>query len=173
MKYKLITVNGNKDITTIVDVANQSYEEHYLHLWKDNGARYISETISESIFQEWVKNNSNIFLKVVVEDEIVGYIKLNKNRDVNGNHSSNNLELDKIYLIQKFSGKGLGTYCLEEIESIARKLNTKIIWLKVMANNQAVQFYLKNGYAIIGDTKLEHPMVIPEHSSMYVMSKSL
>lgn len=173
MKYRQITEVNTLDIAAMVDVANESYKEHYLHLWKDNGVQYMAQTISESVFKEWVYDNSSIFLKVKSKNEIAGYIKLNKNLDLNGNLSSKHIELEKIHLLQNYSGNGLGTFCMEEIERIATRENVKTIWLKVMAKSKAVQFYLKNGFEIIGKTELVHPMILSLHSEMYIMSKSL
>ena len=64
------------------------------------------------------------------------------------------LHLEKLAIIPKYQGKGIGTYCIDAIEKIAKELNCNHISLEVFDKSEhAIKFYEKNNY-IICDEKI-------------------
>lgn len=69
-------------------------------------------------------------------------------------------KINKSYLFQKlatspeFGGKGIGTFCLEEIEKLAKSNNCKEIICEVYNKSEhAKAFYLHKGYEVYGKTE--------------------
>lgn len=61
------------------------------------------------------------------------------------------MKIQKIYVLPEFHGKGIGFKLLNEAKSLANSQNLKSIFLQVNRNNEAVNFYLRNGFKIIDE----------------------
>ncbi|HFU4497084.1 TPA: GNAT family N-acetyltransferase [Streptococcus suis] len=63
------------------------------------------------------------------------------------------LRFEKLACSPKFSGKGIGSYCMKYIETIAEQLNCEKVCMEVYSPSQhALDFYLHKGYVICGET---------------------
>ena len=56
---------------------------------------------------------------------------------------------------------------------MAESFHKKIIWLEAMKKGSAHQFYLNNGFKILGNTKVELPGVIENESEMWLLGKNV
>lgn len=80
-------------------------------------------------------------------------------------------ELSKLYVLERFYGKGVGQRLIYEVESLLRENGHRQLWLEVYTQNaRAVAFYKKQGYASIGE--VEFPMEKNTYLN-YVMMKDL
>ena len=60
-------------------------------------------------------------------------------------------ELSKLYVLERFCGKGVGYGLLREVERRAREQAATQLWLEVYAlNPRAIAFYKRQGYRDIG-----------------------
>jgi len=87
-----------------------------------------------------------------LRNEIIGFAQLNLASHEDCVSGPNPVELQRIYVVPKSIGLGVGTqlieYCMEE----ARKRGYKTFWLGVWENNQrALKFYQKFGFKEVGD----------------------
>jgi ribosomal protein S18 acetylase RimI-like enzyme len=65
-------------------------------------------------------------------------------------------ELNKLYILEWFCGKGIGYNLLNEAEKIAREKNAEQMWLWVLeTNDRAISFYERQGYEIIGEAPFQ------------------
>lgn len=61
-------------------------------------------------------------------------------------------ELNRLYILEWFCGKGIGYHLLEMAEQRARSAGNNQMWLWVLdSNRRAVAFYERQGYAHIGN----------------------
>lgn len=68
--------------------------------------------------------------------------------------ADNSLHFEKLACSPKYTGKGIGTFCMSYIEEIANKTNCKKVHLEVYSPSQhAIDFYLHRGYKICGEMK--------------------
>ncbi|WP_111309173.1 GNAT family N-acetyltransferase [Confluentibacter sediminis] len=68
-------------------------------------------------------------------------------------------ELSKLYVLERFYGKGIGFELMKEAEQEVRKKGFKEFNLEVyIKNNRAIDFYKRQGYVSIGnvDFPMEH-----------------
>jgi len=165
---------GVDDAALLSDVAICAYSDHYLHLWYDEGKWYIEKSFSvESLLHELGDANAWFYI-IYYNKEAVGFLKLNIDAQLFNEENLHSLELERIYLRKKASGKGIGKYVLNLIMEIAKEKNKKLIWLKVMdSSTAAIQFYKKMGFEICGTYHLPFEKMKPEYRGMYVMKKLL
>lgn len=65
-------------------------------------------------------------------------------------------ELNKLYILDWFCGKGIGNQLLQEVEKIVISKNIKEIWLWVLdSNHRAISFYEKQNYKTIGNASFQ------------------
>ena len=170
-----VKVCTEKDINELVRVSIQSYNEHYLYLWHDDGKKYVADNFNPETFQQQILD-TNVALFLIYEIEgtsPVGFLKLNIDKSYGDKTKQHALELERIYLLKEVSGKGVGRQVLEFTDQYARERSKKYIWLKAMDSSSAIEFYGKSGYKIIGDYMLTFPEMKEEFRGMHVMMKSL
>jgi ribosomal protein S18 acetylase RimI-like enzyme len=65
-------------------------------------------------------------------------------------------ELNKLYILEWFCGKGIGQKLLAFVEDFLTKQGENEIWLWVLeSNTRAVVFYEKHGYQYIGNASFQ------------------
>lgn len=64
------------------------------------------------------------------------------------------MHFEKLASSPKNSGKGVGSFCMNKIEGIARKAGCERVSMEVYSPSQhALEFYLHRGYVVCGNTK--------------------
>jgi ribosomal protein S18 acetylase RimI-like enzyme len=57
------------------------------------------------------------------------------------------LEIQRIYVVQEYKGRHIGSKLLKKAMEVAKNNNHSYIWLGVWENNQnAIRFYEKHGF---------------------------
>jgi ribosomal protein S18 acetylase RimI-like enzyme len=65
-------------------------------------------------------------------------------------------ELNKLYILERFCGQGIGNRLLEEAEKIVRAKGISQMWLWVLdSNERAISFYKKQQYREIGNASFQ------------------
>lgn len=162
-----------QDADTLSRIATQAYSDHYLYFWYDGGQWYLQTYFTAAQFEEELYDANALFFLIYYKKEAVGFLKLNIDKpSPDGN--VNALELERIYLTKKASGKGLGTHLLHFIFDIANEKNKEVVWLKVMDSSTGpIRFYEKMGFRICGTHLLHFPQMKEELRGMYIMQKKL
>jgi len=161
------------DIKDLVEVSTKSYMEHYVYLWLDNGTNYIKTNFNTDKISEEISDPNSHFFLIRDGQYSVGLIKLNINCKTNNFSEALALELERIYLIKDYSGKGLGKKAIQFVIDFARTKGKQIIWLKAMQSSMAVEFYKKHGFIIVGETTLNYPEIKSEFQKMFIMYLNL
>ena len=162
-----------KDIETLIAITHQTYREHYQYLWKDKGAFYIQGQYNQAAFKAELSDKNVLLYLIEEEDEIIDFLKLNKDAALQEYSEKEALELERIYLCQKATEKGIGQEVMKTVEHTAKQLNKKVIWLKTMDSSGADKFYEKCGYEICGATRLKIEGIYPHLQRQLVMKKIL
>jgi diamine N-acetyltransferase len=82
------------------------------------------------------------------------------------------MKLDKLYVDQRFQGRGFGSALLRHVEAEARRHGCRRLYLQVNKNNRgAIAAYLRNGYAIAESVRVDigNGFVMDD----YVMAKEI
>jgi len=170
IEYK---VCSKEDITQLIAVGIQSYNEHYTHLWHDEGKNYVKNSFNNEQLSKEIENPNAIFFLVLIDATPVGFIKLNIDKAIDSYSSNEALELERIYFLKEAAGKGLGKETFSMITTFAKERGKNLIWLKAMKGGDAQGFYQKQGFKIISETILTLPYIKEEHKGMVVMLKEI
>ena len=161
------------------DLAKKIYIPHYPYLWNEGGINwYINEYAYpvEKIKKEILDSN-NLHFIAYYNEEPIGYLKLNINASSKGFDPNITLELERIYILQNSIQKGIGTQLIKFVKNLSEQLGKKIILLKAMDSAvQALQFYRKNGFEIVGNLQLPatvFTLMKPEYRGMYILKLEL
>jgi diamine N-acetyltransferase len=162
-----------KDIPAITGVALQSYLFHYTYLWNDHGVAYMRNSFSsDQVAKELADNNAAFFL-IYDAAEAIGFMKLNIDQPLQPFEADHCLELERIYILKKSAGKGIGKYALQFTEDYARLLGKTILWLKTMDNSDALKFYQKQQFEFLEAGFLTFPQLKTECRKILTLYKRL
>ena len=108
---------------------------------------YIDKSFSEHQILSELTNSNSTFFFAVIQDEIVGYLKLNVLDAQTEQIGSDAIEIERIYVLRKYHGQRVGDALMEKALSEARRRNMKSVWLGVWEyNTRAIEFYKRKGF---------------------------
>ena len=122
---------------------------------RDNTPENISLNMKRSFSTEVQFNELSdpniIFLIAELENGPVGYAKLkldSKNESITG---TNTIEIERIYSLQEYIGKGIGKALMQAAIDEAKQRGCNSIWLGVWEKTpKAINFYKKWGFREVG-----------------------
>ena len=148
------------DLPTLVRIAKKTFVAAFE---KDNDPNdfqdYIKQAFSNEKLEKELNNPESIFYFVFTGEELVGYFKLNFGAAQTEVNDDCSVEIERIYVLGQYQGKGIGHQMLQKVVSLAKELNMAYVWLGVWEHNPgAIRFYQKQGFQKFG----EHPYYIGE-----------
>lgn len=156
------------DLDLLHKIAIQSYNDTYKYLWKDEGKSYLDRFYKKETFREELTLASIFYFLIYDDENPVGFIKL-KESAIETYSKSEAIELDKLYLLKEYIGKGIGKAIMNFVISFSKEKNCSAIWLKVMEGSPAKFVYEKSGFVQIDKYNLDYPQIVEEHSSILTM----
>lgn len=160
------------DAETLSELAKTIYVQYYLHLWEPGGADwYMHEfAYNTEVIKSELADKNNLHYFVYEKEQPIGFLKLKINTPFAGNP----LEIERIYLLQQFKGIGIGKYLIQFAESVAAGFHKSAIVLKAMDSSlDAIGFYKKMGFEIIGNSTLPFLQMKETCRGMVTMQKKL
>lgn len=136
------------EIDSLQKISKQTFYEAFSAVnTEENISKFFAEKYSrEKLTAELNDLNSDFFF-VLVDNRIVGYLKLNFGQSQTEIKDEKGLEIERIYVLKEFHGKKVGQLLYEKAMEIARLKNMSYIWLGVWEENpRAIRFYKKNGF---------------------------
>lgn len=117
----------------------------------ENMKKYLAENFNLlRIAEELIDPHSKTFFSIL-DNEPVGYIKLNLQKGILDTIEKNGMEIARIYVRKKFQGKQVGKLLFNTAVDVANKYKHNYIWLGVWEKNpNAISFYEKMGLHIVG-----------------------
>lgn len=154
----------SEEIHTIEDLARQIWPVAFEQILSKLQIEYMMNMMySHDALVNDIKKGIMFFI-LQYHDENAGYAAIEKiNNDT--------YKLHKIYLAQKYHGKGMGKEFIHHLENLVKDLGASYLKLNVNRNNKAVYFYKRCGYDIIysEDIDIGHNFYMND----YVMQKKL
>ena len=145
MKIRKINID---DLETLRNLSIQTFKETFEEVnSEEDMQKYLTESFSEDQLLKELKNQNSLFFFAMINQEIVGYLKLNIGDAQTEVYDMNSLEIERIYVLESFQGKKIGQILFNKAVEITKNLNLHTIWLGVWEKNvSAISFYLKNGF---------------------------
>jgi ribosomal protein S18 acetylase RimI-like enzyme len=135
------------DINQLQQVSRQTFYETFAPVnTKENMRKYLEEELSIEKLTDELVNADSEFYFAILENKVIGYLKLNFGKSQTELQDDNALELERIYVLKEFHGKSVGQFLYNYAVQIARQRNVDYMWLGVWEKNlRARNFYKKNG----------------------------
>lgn len=114
---------------------------------EENMREYLEKRFSHEQLAEEVTNQNSEFYFAENGLKVVGYLKLNTGASQTELCDDDALEIERIYVLKQFHGKGVGRLLYRLAVERAQELGLNYVWLGVWEENQkAISFYKKNGF---------------------------
>jgi GNAT superfamily N-acetyltransferase len=157
-----------------IAIGTKAYNQHYRHLWPNgNTTTYIENSFTKEVLaNEELDLNTELYL-LEKDGDYIGLLKLVINKSIGDFNDTDALYLDKIYILQEYTGMGIGKVSLNFIEERAKRFSKKVIFLASMQNGPALPFYLANKFTIIDTTEVPFKNVIEKEKPMYILLKEV
>ena len=141
--------SGN-DLDTLVDISQQTFIHAYASLNDpENFREFIDNTFSKEALAKELEHPEITFYFVFDTDTLVGYLKINEGNAQTEQFHDSCLELERIYVLPEFQGRGIGKQMLHKVIAIAKYKQLEYVWLGVwQVNTNAVRFYKREGFEI-------------------------
>jgi len=112
---------------------------------------HLSEHYTPEIQSSELRDSNSIFLIAEIDHIAVGYAKLKGQSTDNGVSGTNPMELERIYVLQEYLGKGVGPELIKKSIAEAKERGFDCLWMGVWEKNErAIRFYTKWGFEQVG-----------------------
>jgi diamine N-acetyltransferase len=141
-----------EDSRKLQEISYETFHETFkLQNSPENMNAYLERAFNLEQLEKELSNISSQFFFVYCNNEVAGYLKVNTDDDQSEEMGDESLEIERIYIRNKFQKHGLGKYLLNKAMEIAMDGNKKKIWLGVWEKNEnAIAFYKKLGFVQTG-----------------------
>ncbi|MCO5947031.1 GNAT family N-acetyltransferase [Mucilaginibacter flavidus] len=146
----------------LAEIAITSYKQTYNYLWLDEAEAYLKKFYDTADFKTDIAKPGVYYFFVYADDELVGYFKLKESLS-SLNSEKKCLEIEKLYLLQSATGKGIGKTVMNFIFDFANKKQCTTLLLQVMESSPAKLFYESYGFKQTGRARLDYPFLIDEY----------
>ena len=139
---------GPAEFERLQNISKQTFTETFAG---DNSSEDMTEYLSRAFSTDKLRieadNPGSEFYFGLIDNIVVGYLKINTGEAQTEQLDTNALEVERIYVLKEFQGKRTGQILLDKAIQIARQKKVTCIWLGVWEKNEkAIKFYRKNGF---------------------------
>lgn len=139
---------GPEEILQLQKIGRQTfYETFFESNTEENMKNYLENGFSIDKITSEVNNKNSEFYFAKLDEEVIGYLKLNFGKSQTELKDDKALEIERIYVLKEFHGKKVGQILYEKAIEIAKNKKSDYVWLGVWEENlRAINFYKKNGF---------------------------
>lgn len=140
---------GSPDWRELRDIGIESYLPHYSHLWKTGGVDwYMNRCFGKSYLKREIADANVEYYIIENDGEKIGMMKILLQKGVPNSDVENALYLEKIYFVEKWTGKGVGRKTIDFVLRRAARLKRDCVWLEAMDTAaKPIEAYEKAGFA--------------------------
>ena len=141
------------DASLLAELGRKTFYDSFIEFnTNEDMVKYLSEHYSEEIQMSEIQDPNTVFLIAEQDGVPVGYAKLKGQSKGDGVACANPMELQRIYSIQDYIGKGVGPALMKEAISEAKERGFNCLWLGVWEKNErAIKFYENWGFQKVGN----------------------
>lgn len=112
---------------------------------------YLQKHYSEEAIQKELKDPQNLYHLLYYHEKPIGFSKIILNAAHENLPEKNVTKLDRLYILTEYFDLKLGYQLLQHNIHLAKQQNQTGMWLFTwIGNTRAIQFYLRNGFVVIG-----------------------
>lgn len=160
---------GFTHIEQLQAIGKQTFSETFAQSNSaDNMAKYLEEAYAHDKLSAELTDPNSLFYLASLNDEIIGYLKLNFGASQTELKDNSALEIERIYVAKAFHGQKVGQLLYDKAIEVAKEKKVDYIWLGVWEeNHRAIQFYTKNGFVAFD----KHVFVLGDDAQTDIMMK--
>jgi ribosomal protein S18 acetylase RimI-like enzyme len=169
MNEIVINKIGNEQIDQLQQIGRLTFSETFAESNSaENMAKYLDEAYSYEKLNAELNDSNSIFYFAVMDQNVIGYLKLNFGASQTDLKDNNALEIERIYVLREFHGKKIGQLLFDKAIEVAKAQHVAYVWLGVWEENKrALQFYTKNGFVEFN----QHVFVLGDEAQTDIMMK--
>jgi ribosomal protein S18 acetylase RimI-like enzyme len=136
------------DIDQLQKIGRQTFQETFSESnSEENMKNYLEEGFSNEKLTAELNDENSEFYFALLDNQIIGYLKINFGESQTELKDSKALEIERIYVSKEFHRKSVGQLLYDKAIEIAKQKNSDYVWLGVWEENpRAISFYKKNGF---------------------------
>jgi ribosomal protein S18 acetylase RimI-like enzyme len=140
------------DLNALLMFSTKTFFDAFFHLNKrDDMFAYAARHLTADKLRQELSNPLSHFYFAFIDQEIIGYVKLNLGAAQSDLQDAQSLEIERIYVSRFYQGKQVGKRFLHLAMRMAKKNKLQYIWLGVWdKNHKAISFYKKHGFEQFG-----------------------
>lgn len=135
------------DIEAIQSIAQITWANTYTFLSNEQMEYMLDWMYSTTSLQQQMQNKHQFYV-IEIDNKIIGFASVNK-------EDENICKLNKLYVLPTTQKTGAGKALLQRVVAFAKENNTTELQLQVNRNNNAKDFYLKQGFTILYEADFE------------------
>lgn len=114
---------------------------------QENMEKYLAENFSLEKLTAELSNKDSEFYFAALDNNVIGYLKLNFGASQTELKDSKALEIERIYVAKEYHGQNIGQILYQKAIETATLKDVEYVWLGVWEENfRALNFYKKNGF---------------------------
>ena len=167
-EIKIEQIN-HSHIAALQQIGRQTFSETFAESNSaENMSKYLEEAYSFEKLNEEINNPNSLFYFAMLDEKVIGYLKLNMGVSQTELQDKNAIEIERIYVLKDFHGKKVGQLLFDKAIKIAKEQQVAYVWLGVWEENKrALQFYTKNGFVEFD----QHIFVLGDEAQTDIMMK--
>jgi len=136
------------DLPQLQKIGKTTFAETFTeHNKKEDLEKYLNESFALDKLSAELANPNAAFYFAVLNEEVIGYLKINFGDAQTELKDNKAVEIERIYVLQAYHGKKIGQLLYNKAIEIAKEHQAHYVWLGVWEeNHRALQFYKKNGF---------------------------
>jgi ribosomal protein S18 acetylase RimI-like enzyme len=168
IEIREVTLN---DIEALAKIGRQTFEETFSDTNNaENLVKYLEEGFSVDKLTEEVGHVASQFYFATLNEQVIGYLKLNTGKSQTEALDDAALEIERIYVRAAYHGQKVGQLLYNKAIQVAEERKSPFVWLGVWEKNpRAIRFYEKNGFIAFD----KHVFKLGEEEQTDVMMKKI
>lgn len=143
-----LKIAKDSDATVIKRIAYDTWYDAYGAILPEDQITFMLEELyDESVIRELINSREQEFIIIFKQELPVGFSSYSTlNDDV--------MKLCKIYVLPEAQGMGLGDQLMVAVKEKASRAKFKYIELNVNRSNNALNYYMKRGFKVVGEVDI-------------------
>lgn len=139
-----------EELELLLNLSQKTFIETYAaHNSAESLNDYLKSNFNAKKLADELNNPESHFFVAKAEDEVVGYLKVNLGTAQTELANENALEVERIYVLDRYQGKSIGRGLLNKAIEVARQKAVEFVWLGVWENNtKAIGFYERMNFKV-------------------------
>lgn len=135
------------DIDLLTELSVRTFSETFsASNTAENMKKYITAHFNYPSFRSELESDNILYFIISHGNVDIGYFKLRLNAYFDSLESYNPVEIARLYILNAYQRKGIGTKCIKYIIDLCLKNGYNLIWLAVWEHNhEAIAFYESMG----------------------------